>query len=197
MGQRQDSPDYDFGPDCNRVEQLVYPLWGDGETPKYVYMRFSLLEKCTKIACDPHPHPPNDRVFRLTQEPGDSCWWAYHGDWEVAWQFRPGLPKTVEFRLNLPFPALWYFDHMFNPDVFDSRFAFNHLNCLTPSVCAHGGFACVRWGPEAETILSGLNMTYESDLFMELWPLVDGKIVYKFCRLEDATNIKILFDPYI
>ncbi|GAH76571.1 unnamed protein product, partial [marine sediment metagenome] len=33
------------------------------------------------------------------------------------------------------------------------------------------------------------------DLFMELRPLPDGKLVYKFCRLRDATNIKILFEP--
>lgn len=37
-------------------------------------------------------------------------------------------------------------------------------------------------------------MEIANDLFMEMRPLEDGNRVYKFCKLEDATNIAILYD---
>lgn len=197
MGQRMENPEYEFGNDCNIGEGLAAPLWLDGETPRYVYMRFSLIELCNIPACVGKPIPPNDRVFRLEQNALDPCIWEYDIDFYVFWRLYNAPPPHCEFEIFHRPSFKLYFGDVFNANDRDPRFGTNVRNCGELNTCGFNGIACVRWGPEAETILNGLNMEYEYSLFMELWPIPDGKIVYKFCRLQDATNVKILFDPTI
>jgi hypothetical protein len=61
--------------------------------------------------------------------------------------------------------------------------------------CANGGIGVITWNPQATQLLSDLNITKGDDLFMELRPKSDGDLVYKFCRIAESTNIKILFEP--
>ncbi|GAI15960.1 unnamed protein product [marine sediment metagenome] len=57
MGQRMRDEPIVYGDDCAAG-------WPPDKTPKYVYARFALIEKCP----DPNLIPPNDRTFKLTQE---------------------------------------------------------------------------------------------------------------------------------
>lgn len=195
MGQRTDDPEFEFGANCGLGTGLAAPLWLINETPKLVYARFSMIEKCDIDSCIGRPIPPNDRVFTLEQTPGDPCWWAYHGDWDVAWLLRFAPPTFAQFVLHHPASDRTYFYDDFNANDRDPRFTHNTLTCTPWFDCGFNGVCCIRWGPEAKKILEDLNITYEYDRFMELWPRDDGKMVYKFCRIKESTNIKILFDP--
>lgn len=195
MGQRTDDPEFEFGAACGLGFGLAAPLWLLNETPKFVYARFSMIKRCDIPSCAGKPYPPNDRVFRLEQEPGFPCWWTYHGDWDVYWQFRSVPPTWIQFGLTHTGENLWYFYDDFNANNRDPRFTHNILACTPFFDCGFDGVACIRWGPEAKHILNAINMTYEYDRFMELRPLDNGNMVYKFCRIKESTNIKILFDP--
>lgn len=197
MGQRMESPDYEFGDDCNLGEVLAAPLWLDGETPRFIYMRFSQIQLCDIPACVGNPLPPNDRVFKLEQNAIDKCLWEYDIDFYIYWRLFSVPPTWTEFDLYHRPTNKHYFTADRDANASDPRFALNEASCVNPNTCGSGGQACVRWGPEAETVLENLNMTYERDLFMELWPLDDGRMVYKFCKRSELTNVKILYDSTI
>ncbi len=194
MGQRQDEDDIVYGRDCPLGYNLAAPLWLPGETPKYVYMRFSLIKKCDKEECIEWPVPPNDRVFKLTQSDVDPCYWQYLGDWLVEWQLRVTVGTWCSYGLYYPPGFKWYFRADFNTQGDDARFATNICTCEPFNMCGYDGIAVVTWKLEAKAILNSLNMKALSDIFMEMRPLVDGNKVYKFCRLEDATNIAIEYE---
>lgn len=190
-----DKPDIVYGNRCVLGEQLAAPLWLIGETPKYVYMRFSEIKLCDTERCEGYPVPPNDRVFKLTQCDVDPCFWQYSNEWVVTWQLRKPLGTWVMFDLYHPFGMFHSFQEDFNCDTGDPRFGWNRSSCEAFNTCGQGGIAVVTWQLEAMAILNALNMKALSDIFMEMRPLVDGNKVYKFCRLEDATNIAIEYEP--
>lgn len=167
--------------------------WAPGLTPKYVYIRFILIEKCP----DPALIPPNDRVFKLTQEEFAPCDWFYD---DTVWR--------VEFMVTAAPDFLWI--TLTDADAGDTHFeavvagspvegqVFANENLACGGAHAGiNGIAVVTWTPQATAILEAMNITKGDDLFMELFPLEDGNLVYKFCRIRESTNIRFLFDPDI
>ncbi|GAI01352.1 unnamed protein product [marine sediment metagenome] len=188
MGQPMPDIPIEYDDDC----LLGFPA---GETPKYLYVRFSKVAKCPDEPPDVYPIPPNDRVFKLTQRPDSPCVWEYESaDWYL--QFIVWGPEVyteiILWTADRKY-VVFYNDNWGPPD---EGFVYHHdrPECL-PGIPAAGGFAVVTWNPQATKLLEDINMEKARDLFMELRPLDDGKLVYKFCRLQDATNIAILFEP--
>lgn len=188
MGQRMPLVPHIYGNDCIRG----FPA---GKTPKYIYARFSLMVKCPDAPPIFYPIPPNDRVFKLTQDPEDACWWWYRIDpWYVGFEYRSFPNRTIFVLLHEPLPA-WYF-HIVEPLITDEGHVFHtDLDECLWDVGATGGIATVTWIHEATDILESINMQRADDLFMEMRPLENDNKVYKFCRRRDATNISILFQP--
>lgn len=190
MGQRMPDEPIEYGDDC-------LACWPEGETPKHVYARFSNIVKCP----DKNGHvcliPPNDRMFRLTQDPGAACHFKYIGDvWEIFYWAK--LPVDPLSRLNLGDKGGWTYFWDTEPSCAPEGFVFhNTLLVCGLFQCGKTGIAVVTWSPQATKLLSDINMQKANDLFMELRPRDDGKLVYKFCRVQDATNIKILLEPDI
>lgn len=194
MGQRQNQTEIVYGNDCWRGINLTKPLWLEGQTPKYIYLRFSEIQKCIKEICDDCPSPANDRVFKLTQSEYDPCYWDYFGDWEVHWWLQPGIPTTVRFVLFWPTLNKHYFYADFITDGDNARFAANEITCEPFGHCGYNGIAVASWRLESLDLLKSLNIKPAYDLFMEMRPLVDGNKVYKYCKLKDGTNIAIEFE---
>lgn len=195
MGHREDKDVIVYGDDCNKGEVLAKPLWANGETPKYVYVRFSGIQRCETPRCVGVPLAPNDRVFKLTQTVPDSCLWMHLGDWEVTWSLLAGLPQHVFFDLFWRPWMAHYFYADYETDGDNARFTHNQVGCGDANTCGYGGVATVEFGKESMEIRESLNIAASDKLFMEMHPLVDGNRVYKYCRLRDATNIKIEFEP--
>lgn len=188
MGQPMPDIPIEYGDDC----LICFP---SGKTPKYVYARFSLIYRCTGIGKEACLIPPNDRVFKLTQQVGFPCSWRYLGGtwecWYQPWRVADGKAGLFLNDLNLKV----YFDDTRNACPPEGTVWHNDIDCDPPLTCAIEGVGCVVWTPQATQLLEDINLAKSADLFMELRPLVDGNLVYKFCRLQDATNIKILFEP--
>lgn len=165
------------------------------KTPEFLYARFSLIAQCPPPIRPSCRIPPNDRVFKLSQTGIYPCGYLYDGtEWRVHITLWRSPPAQGSFRLE-DVDGNIYFDVMFDvcPDegiVYHS----DMVDCLGQD-CAVGGIGVFTWTPQATEILEAINLAKGEDLFMELRPLPDGKLVYKFCRLKDATNIKILFEP--
>lgn len=184
MGQRQDKDEIVYGDDCVGC----FPA---GKTPKYVYVRLSLVEKCP----DPRLVPPNDRVFKLTQDAYNPCDWFYQGStWRVEFQCAPD-PAFVWLSVMDPETGVAYFEETPAGLPDESHTYHNRTPACDDFHGATGGTATVTWQLETIKILKLLNMKGMSDIFMEMRPLVDGNRVYKFCRLQDATNIAIEYEP--
>ncbi|GAI59157.1 unnamed protein product [marine sediment metagenome] len=184
MGQRQDKDEIVYGDDCVGC----FPA---GKTPKYVYARFSQIEKCP----DPMRVPPNDRVFKLTQNAYSPCNWFYQGStWRVEWQCAPD-PAFVWFWLMDPETGVEYFNE--NPAGLpdEAHTYHNETPACDDFHGAIGGIATVTWQLETIKLMGLLNIKPQKDLFMEMRPLADGKRIYKYCKLNDATNIAIEFKP--
>ncbi len=177
-----------YGDDC----LIGFP---EGETPKYMYVRFSMLVKCPDPPDQPFTTPPNDRMFKLTQDLVKPCEWRYEGTgWIVGfWYVTPG-PDFIVFLEHVP-DYRFYFWGRIAPPVDEGEVYNNELVGCAPLQGATGGIAAVTWTQEATNLLKSINMQRADDLFMEMRPLVDGNKVYKFCRLQDATNIAIEFEP--
>lgn len=188
MGQRMADKPIVYGDDC-------LAAFDAGKTPKYLYARFSQIVQCPDLPPGPNFIPPNDRVFKLTQDEGVPCRWAYESSpWYVEFDVYSGPVRTVLYIRNM-LSGTWYFSaNETGPP--DEGIVYNntYFTCTT-LVWGTGGIATVTWTPQATDLLASLNMAKANDLFMELFPRDDGKLVYKFCRLQDATNVKILFEP--
>jgi len=180
----------EFGNHCTHC-------FANGETPKYVYARFSLIVRCTGIGKEACLIPPNDRVFKLTQQDGFPCSWRYIGTtwecWYQPWVVADGKAHLFLNDLDLKV----YFDETKDACPPEGTVWHNSVDCGPPLTCAIEGIGVVVWTPQATTLLAAINLSKSADLFMELFPRPDGKLVYKFCRLREATNIKILLDPEI
>jgi len=188
MGQRMDKDEIVYGDDC---------LWcfDAGETPKYVYARFLDIGKCPGEWCEDNPLPPNDRVFKLTQDDMKPCTWVFQdGFWDVVYHaYWPGIAGCA---LLINYMGDWssYFRSVFPFGVSCKTFFTNEEECAD-GTCGVGGYGIVTSKLEALEVMASLNIKPAYDLFMEMRPLSDGKRVYKFCKLKDAMNIAILFEP--
>lgn len=187
MGQRMPDEPIEYGDDC-------VACFDAGKTPLKVYARFSNIEKCP----DKNGHvcliPPNDRMFALTQDPVHACNYAYIGStWEVFYIASHDWP--TKHRLNLGDKGgFTYFWNSGDACPDEGTVFANQLLICGAFQCGKNGIGIVTWHPQATKLLSDINMQKANDLFMELRPKADGNLVYKFCRLQDATNIKILFE---
>lgn len=188
MGQRMEDKPIVYGSDCAQC-------WSAGLTPKYLYARFALVTKRTDHIPDVCSIPPNDVVFKLTQDPGEPCAWFYdQGLWTVRFDLvNLGIGNT-EFTLDDTI-GNHYFHNRSDTCYPEGTVLHNDIPSDDPTACGFAGFGCVTWTPQATELLAAINLTKGYSLFMELRPRADGKLVYKFCRLQDATNISILFEP--
>lgn len=188
MGQRQNQDEIVYGNDC-----LIG--WDPGKTPKYVYARFSQLIKCPDNPPSIFHTPPNDRVFKLTQESDSPCRFEYTSStWLVAFILTTSpLRTTLVLTHAVQFHA--YFVDQPTP-IKGEGYVFHNQYVTCPGFRgAKGGIAIVTWRLETLQLMNALNIGTGDDLFMEMRPLDDGKKVYKYCKLKDATNIKILYEP--
>ncbi len=169
--------------------------FANGETPKYVYARFINVVKCEGIGKGACLIPPNDRAFKLTQQDGFPCSWRYIGDtwecWYQPWVVADGKAHLFLNDLNLKV----YFDETKDACPAEGTVWHNTADCEGDLICAAGGIGVVTWTPQATQLLEDLNIEKSADLFMELFPLPDGKLIYKFCRIAESSNIKILLEP--
>lgn len=188
MGHRMADEPIDYGNDCGAC-------FAAGKTPEFVYARFSLVK-----ICDPHTPPvckvpPNDRVFKLTQDPLDHCSWVYNqSGWIVLFHVNWGVPAKSFLTLQDSIGNL-YFYNVTDSCVPEGYVFHNVYGACGPLECAYGGLGVVTWTPQATAILEALNIEKSDSLFMELRPLDNGNLVYKFTRIQDAINIKIKFEP--
>ncbi len=195
MGQRMDEPDIVYGYDCTLGEGFDPPLWEHGKTPKYVYARFSNVKKCTKEICVPYPSPPNDRVFKLEQWSVNHCYWIYDSEWWLRWRLHLPYPINSQLTLTKGVVGPHYFDQTFHPNAVPAWCFHNELDCELPGVCGYDGIGIITWGIKARAILKDLNIGLDYKLFMEMRPIENCMQVFKFCRVQDGTNIAIKYDP--
>jgi len=188
MGQRQQHSDIVYGDDC-------ITCFAHGETPKYVYVRFADVEKCPDAWCAGSPSPPNGHVFCLEQVPAFPCFFYYHS---AAWELWYRARHTVWYPCGLWMmhldPPRYYFQSTTPIGIDCEVFFVNQETCIVDH-CGVNGHAIVTNKLESIELLSALNIETAEDLFMELFPLDDGSRVYKYCRLQDGTNIKIKLEP--
>jgi len=166
-----------------------------GTTPKFVYARFSELVRCTGVGFDTCPIVPNGRVFKLEQTVANNCSYEF-SDSVYTCLYSMRTLVTIKSRLFLyDSISRGIFRHDTDPCKPEGFVFTNQLSCTPGLTCGTGGIGVVTWSPQATDLLSSLNISKTNDLFMELFPRDDGDLVYKFCRLRDSMNIKILFEP--
>lgn len=188
MGQRMRDEPIDYGNDC-------LSCFDAGETPEFVYIRFGLVAICPGVLDPNCITPPNGRVFKLAQVPGFPCQYKYDTDpWHVFWNFKVGGQPLSAIQLRDWSDAI-YFAATPASCLAEGTVIHNDVAGCILHDCVYGGIAVVTWTPQATDILTAINITKGDDLFMELFPLADGKLVYKFCRIAESTNIKILYEP--
>lgn len=184
MGQRMSPGPIEYGDDC-----LIG--WPPGKTPKHLYARFANIVPCPAGL----EFPPNDRVFKLTQDPVLPCGFFYlEPPWEIEFVIL-GPPAEIWFVLYETVSGDIYFidTPMIAPD---EKHTYSNLNvACTPDIGGAGGIAAVTWIPQVTNLLEAINMEKADDLFMEMFPLTGNKFVYKFCQLRHITNVKILYQP--
>lgn len=184
MGQRMPPVEIEYGDDC-------LAAFDAGKTPKFIYVRLSGMSKCP---AGDH-QPPNGRVFKIRQSAVNPCsWFDVFEVWEVSFNIWVG-PLRTNINLHNDDDGLDYFeDTQVNP-ADEGHVHHNDIVACNGVFGGKDGIAIATWSPQATTLLESINMAKSVNLFMELFPLEDGKLVYKFCRLQDATNVKILFEP--
>lgn len=179
----EDKP-IDYGDDC-------LTGWAAGKTPKYVYARFSGIETCPGASLI----SPNGRVFKIPQEEFIPCEWFYDDTvWRVEFQVA-AAPNFVHLILTDVDAGVTHFEASVAMVPDEGHVYVNENVACDLAHEGKNGIAVVTWTPQATALLESINMTKGADLFMELFPLANGKLVYKFCRIAESTNIKILYEP--
>jgi len=169
--------------------------WAAGKTPKFIYIRFSKVDKCPDTPPTFYAVPPNDHAFTLEQLVGHPCNWKYTGtNWQVIFAVTAPGPR-IGIRLEHFPDGIVYFESSPVIGVDEGTVYTNRLIICGPIQGGFSGIACPTWTPQATQLLEDLVITKGEDLFMELFPLEDGKLVYKFCKVKDGINIKILYEP--
>ncbi len=167
--------------------------WDAGETPLSVYISFGEIEHCQ--LGDPVPAAPINDSFEIPQDPGDPCVWLdsigpWHFRWEACWGGDSNCFQTWQiwdcFQGNQNFNCANYFD--------------NILGCGAAFVSGTHGHAAIVYntGPTDHSIgslLAAINMEPHAETKFEFWPASEEKIVVRFARKSDATNILILVEP--
>lgn len=173
-----------YGDDC-------LACFDAGETPKYLYVRFSGI-----VQCPAGPSiPPNDRVFKLTQNAEAACYYRYDSaDWGIGVDLN-AAPNPTDILL-MSGDELWSYFSRQDPDKIEEGKVYSNDYVGCPAWRGgKDGICVITWSPQATEVLASINMAKGNNLFMELFPKADGKLVYKFCRLQDATNVAILYEP--
>lgn len=184
MGQRMPDIPIEYGDDCGFI-------WPAGETPKFLYIRFAGIEKCAAAT----KQSPNDRAFKLEQVEFFPCYFRYDSaEWGIGVDVNAG-PNPTDILLMSKGPIEAYFSEQHPQKIVEGRVYHNDYGACPLGRGGKDGICVITWTPQATILLEAINLYKGPDLFMELWPLEDGKLVYKFCRLKDATNIKILYEP--
>jgi len=118
------------------------------ETPKYVYARFSMIEKCPDQPPDFYLTPPNDRVFKLTQSSVNPCEWIYYVEpWFIRFSAVSNPLQTyILLESTDPWATCFYDLIAGAPD--EGYVYHNDFAACGPGVGAAGGIATVTWGLE-------------------------------------------------
>lgn len=184
MGQRMPEEPIVYGDDC-------LAGWAANLTPKYVYARFTGIEKCPGAGLS----PPNGRVFKVPQEDFLPCEWFYDDTvWRVEFQVA-AAPDFVWLTLTDANRGTTHFEATVPMLPSEGHVYVNENLVCDPAHEGINGLAVVTWTPQATALLAAINIERGPNLFMELFPRADGKLVYKFCRIRNMTNIQILFEP--
>lgn len=193
MGQRLEDDTIITGEPCSGCEEV---LWGIGKTPKFVYARFSQLERCPGIDWTLYPVPPNNRVFKLEQREDHPCWWRYRLDlgWEINWQICYDLPPYSKLFMGHA-PGGTYFQSI-TPAEHKCVGSFANQNVCNGLFFAHGGFGWIEWKQIAINLAKDLDITLGHHLFYEVFQIDIETVVYKFTDTTRGINVKSkLFRP--
>ena len=184
MGQKQNQTDIEYGNDC----LLKFEA---GKTPKHMYARFSKIVTCPEAPTQ----APNDRVFKLTQDPEFPCWWHYgFGDpWLISLQYIEFPPRS---QLDIIYGLFdFFFYSSIDGYVDEGQIFFSSQDLCAGATKGIYGIGIITWRLETLKLMGLLNIEVADDLLMEMHPLEDGSRVYKYCKLKDATNIAIKYSP--
>lgn len=186
MGQRQNQTEIVYGNDCSLK-------FAAGETPKYLYARFLEIETCP----DAPATCPNDRVFKLTQDATFPCLWQHvlDGPFMASFEY---LVTPLQSRLYLRHGLFQLYFYASEDFYTNEGYIFTNTNVVCGGwQIGKFGIGVVTWRLESIVLMKQLNIKTQNDLFMEMRPLKDGSRIYKYCRLEDATNIAIKYHPEV
>ncbi len=187
MGQRQNQSDIVYGEDC-------LAGFDAGKTPKYVYARFADVVKCTIGVVPEPPIPPNDKAFKLTQTEGNACLWTYFSDVWNIWFEVLADPLRTTLALYFSDYIYFYFGDLADVPPEEGFIYANDIDTCDTGAGAKDGIAVVTWRLLSLTVLGLINIETANDLFLELFPVVGDHLIFKYCKLQDGTNVKILYE---
>lgn len=167
--------------------------WPEGQTPSIVYISFEGLESCNK-APGIIPPPFNGNV-QLSQQEESPCNFLHEFDNFTFTYFSCEGGNTSCHQLY------WFEEMFFDFTDSDCDIALtNILDCVAEHIHAQGGYASVAWnlGPTDHSIgslLNSINMEPHAKTKFDFWPASEERMVVRFARKSDATNILILVEP--
>ncbi len=177
------------GPFCDNCH-TCHP---DGETPCQKYISYTAITDC-KEGGGIFP-PPLNEVIVIDQIVDEACEWDKDFD-DYHFHYRSAI--LAGSFVNQKYFASFFFDS-FNAENCKTRFS-NNLVCGIGGAFGGGGEAAVMWngGPadgSVGSLLNSINMEPHEKTKFEFWPASEERIVVRFARKKDATNILILVEP--
>lgn len=146
MGQRQNKEEIIYGDDC-------LTCFEEGETPKYVYARFSKIRKCTIGDPDLCITPANDKVFKLEQFAEEPCVWRHLGTYWRAFFRIAGAPPGENYLLLDSTRMLPYFRAFFDDCIEEGQVLHNVNPECNGMYCGTGGLGVVTWRLETLKVM--------------------------------------------
>ena len=165
----------------------------EGETPCKKYISFTGIVSCEKLpGVVP---PPFNSIVRVNQIEDHECEYERLFDDDLYFRYNSAILNGSQVEQE------WFIWGMFlkgRPNNCETQFA-NTLTCAGPGN-GEGGNAAVTWntGPSDHAIgslLNSINMEPHAETKYEFWPASEERMVVKFARKSDATNILILVEP--
>jgi hypothetical protein len=188
MGLELPQPTFPYGTDCTYCTPPHGSLWPVGQTPLHIYAFVAGILRCPLGTYQ----PPNNHIFKLTQEEFEPCSWRWTGPkWHVHYTPATGIGLGSHFDLADHNGKLHFWHDGNNCPPENSVFLNDLLDCLG-SQHARLGFVIIFWTDAALKIAEALNFSFDENLFLEQFSTGSDPIVLKFCQVPTSTNVKIL-----
>lgn len=164
-----------------------------GETPEFLYVYFWEVKKGDiPIALE----PPNNHIFKLTQNPAQPCIWTFL-DLAWGWYIQVGLAALTSWLwlAETGGAGRWVFADSVGPSPIVPLGSYTNWYQDPVGNWGYEGYGTIFLMQTIGMIADDFGLSDMDQLKLEMFGVGEPVRTAKYCSRRDRTNVKIQFEP--